>query len=110
MGLETREVTALTPQTQPIDAEQLIAFDTQYAYKFDNTLQAFVDISTYKAPGSGSVTWTGSDSDFFWSTNYQEAFWATNFLPGLHDTTTSTTNGDGIRWYDGIAWAILFWS
>lgn len=105
MGLETREVTALTPQTQPIDAEQLIAFDTQYAYKFDNTLQAFVDISTYKAPGGGSITWTGSDSDFFWSTNYQEVFWGTNFLPGLHDTTTSTTNGDGIRWYDGIAWA-----
>lgn len=105
MGLETREVTAVTPQTQPIDAEQLIAFDTTYAYKFDNTLQAFVDISTYKAPGSGPLTWTGTDSDFFWSTNYQGAFWATNFVPGLHANTTSTTNGDGIRWYDGIAWA-----
>lgn len=105
MGLETREVTALTPQTQPIDAEQLIAFDTKYSYKFDNTLKAFVDINTYKAPGSGPFTWVGTDSDFFWSANYQGAFWATNFIPGLHSTTTSTTNGDGIRWYDGIAWA-----
>lgn len=84
MGLRSRELNS-------INVEQLIAFDTVYAYRFINGWQEFI-------PGT---TWTGSDSDFFWSTNYwvgdgnQKIFWVTNF---------SGTAGDPIRYTNGATW------
>jgi len=53
MGLRSRELSS-------INIEQLIAFDTVYAYRYIGGWQEFI-------PGT---TWTGTDSDFFWSTNY----------------------------------------
>jgi len=54
MGLRTREGAL-------INQEQLIAFDTQFAYE--------------RAAGAwrrlGSAIWTGTDFNFFWSTNYR---------------------------------------
>jgi hypothetical protein len=85
MGLRTRELNTL-------NNEQMVAFDTIYAYRFAST--GFVELS----PGT---TWTGSDVNFFWSTNYwisaanNKLFWVTNF---------SGTGGDPIRYYDGITW------
>lgn len=86
MGLRTREVIT-------VNKEVTIAFDTVYAYKFSNGWEEFI-------PGT---TWTGNNSDFFWTTNYwvtpapanTKLFWATNF---------SGTGGDPIRFTDGNVW------
>lgn len=82
MGLRQRELNA-------INAEMTIAFDTVYAYRFSNGWQEFIT----------GTTWTGSNSDFFWTTNYWvgdlnlKIFWATNF-----------SNNDPIRYTNGTAW------
>ena len=84
MGLRSRELTN-------INNEMLIAFDTVYAYRYLNGWQEFIS----------GTTWTGKDSDFFWSTNYwvgngnQKIFWVTNF---------SDTTGDPIRYTNGNTW------
>ncbi len=83
MNLAMRELDA-------INAEDTIAFDPVYAYRFINGWQEFIT----------GTTWTGTNSDFFWTTNYWvgdlnlKIFWATNF----------STN-DPIRYTNGIAWA-----
>ncbi len=68
MGLRTREISN-------VNNEQMVAFDQVYAYKFSGgSFQEFL-------PGT---TWTGSDSQFFWSTNYWvgdgqlKIFWVNN--------------------------------
>lgn len=86
MGLRTRE-------TNNINVEQLIAFDQKYAYRYVNGWQEFI----------AGTTWTGNNSDFFWTTNFwndmaaapQKIFWETNF---------SGTAGDPIRYTNGTAW------
>ncbi len=84
MGLRGRELNA-------INVEQTVAFDTKYAYIFLNGWQEFI-------PGT---TWTGTDFNFFWSTNYwvgdgnQKIFWVTNF---------NQTPGDPIRYTNGAIW------
>ena len=91
MGIKTREISS-------INSEETIFFDTSKANEYSGT--AFNDISFYKNT-NGAVSWSGSNSQFFNSTNYANTFWATNFVPGLHTSATATTTGDGIRWYDG---------
>ncbi len=84
MGLRSRELTA-------INVEQTIAFDTVYAYRYIGGWQEFI-------PGT---VWTGTDSEFFWSTNYWvgdgnlKIFWVTNF---------SGVTGDPIRYTNGTNW------
>ena len=87
MGLCSRELNS-------INNEMLIAFDMKYAYRFTaGGWQEFI-------PGT---TWTGTNSDFFWSTNYwvdgltsnRKLFWVTN---------ASGTSGDPIRYTNGITW------
>lgn len=70
MGLRTREEST-------INEEGIIAFDTQFAYE--------------RLGGGwnrlGSAIWTGSNSNFFWSTNYrgtqpyEKFFYEVNFVP-----------------------------
>ncbi len=86
MGLRERELDA-------INFEETIAFDTVYAYRFiGGGWTEFI-------PGT---TWTGTNFEFFWTTNYWVAngntkvFWATNFSGVL---------GDPIRYTQGTAWA-----
>jgi len=86
MGLRQEELNTT-------NAERLIAFDTVYAYKFvAGSWQEFI-------PGT---VWTGTNYQFFWSTNYwvgdgnQKIFWVTNF---------SGTLGDPIRYTNGTTWA-----
>ena len=71
MGLRTRE-------NSEVNDEQLIAFDTQFCYERSG--------GTWIRLGTGAVnTWTGSDSNFFWTSNYQGTnssltnMYATNF-------------------------------
>ncbi len=87
MGLRQEELNAT-------NAEETIAFDTVYAYKFlSGAWQEFI-------PGT---TWTGTDANFFWSTNYwvgtgnQKMFWVTNFF-------RSGLSGDPIRYTNGTTW------
>lgn len=85
MGLRSRDL-------NDINNEQMIAFDTKYAYRYVAGFEEFI-------PGT---TWSGNDSDFFWSTNYWvgdnnlKIFWVTNF---------SGTSGDPIRYTNGVNWA-----
>ncbi len=85
MGLRSRELNS-------INIQQTVAFDTVYAYIFVGLAwQEFI-------PGT---TWSGTDFNFFWTTNYwvgngnQKIFWATNF---------SGISGDPIRYTNGSAW------
>ena len=67
MGLRSNELNA-------VSAEETIAFDTTYAYQYNNGWDEWI-------PGT---TWTGTDSDFFFTTNYwvdgadRKIFWVTN--------------------------------
>lgn len=69
MGLVTRELATL-------NNEQTVAFDTQFSYIRVGTGWGRLDAAT---------TWTGSNSNFFWPTNYQgqnaydKALFVTNF-------------------------------
>lgn len=84
MGLRSRELNS-------INIQQTVAFDTVYAYIYVGGWQEFI-------PGT---IWTGSDSNFFWSTNYWvgdgnlKIFWVTNFSGIL---------GDPIRYTNGTTW------
>lgn len=76
MGLKTFENFGVGLQT-------LVAFDTTTAYEWNGT--AFVLL-----PSVMPVVWSGTDSDFFWTTNYANAFWATNFKSGLNGVNVSS--------------------
>ena len=85
MGIRTREIAA-------INDEQTIFFDTKYAYVFNGaTFQEFI----------AGTTWNGTDSDFFWTTNYRgvnpqdRLFFATNFV---------NNSSNPIRYTDGVTW------
>ena len=90
MGLRTLE-------TPAINEEELIAFDTIYAYHINGT--EFEEL-----PSTTPTIWNGQDYNFFWSTNYYKTtatnnlFWATNF----------NWNGgtpDPLRYYNGTTWS-----
>ncbi len=55
----------ITFETQTINDEQTIAFDTQFAYQYINGWER---IAAENAPGD--AIWTGSDSQFFWGASY----------------------------------------
>lgn len=75
MGLRTQENFGIGLQT-------LIAFDTTDSYLFNGT--NFVPL-----PSVMPVTWSGTDSQFFWTINYANSFWATNNKAGLNGYTVS---------------------
>ena len=88
---------ARTKEEQSSATDISIFFDQVYAYIFDETVLAFEEW----IPG---ITWSGTDYQFFWTTNYwvgvgnTKIFWATN---------GSGANGaaaDPIRYTNGTAW------
>lgn len=87
MGFGNRDVPA-------ISREQLIGFDQTSAYFFDGGAKTWIEIPP-------SSPFTGSDSDFFWTTNYwrdpdhdnRNIFWATN-----------NVIADRINYFNGISW------
>jgi hypothetical protein len=70
MGLRTRELFG-------INLQELIAFDLTNSYLF--SAGAFIPL-----PSVMPTVWTGTNYQFFWTTNYALAFWETNYVPGLH--------------------------
>jgi len=84
MGIRSQDLNATNNQ-------RTLFFDQKYCYFYSNGLQEFI-------PGP---TWTGNNSDFFWSTNYWvdganlKLFWVTNF---------SGTGGDPIRYTNSVTW------
>ena len=97
MGLRSLELTTLN-QTL------LIAFDTRYSYLFNTATRVFNDANFYRGgvPIVNEFVWSGTDSQFFWTTNYAGALWATNDVFGFQGNSTATTpaSGDGIKWFD----------
>ncbi len=77
MGLRTRELYA-------IGVQQLVAFDTTKDYFFDTGTSTFLPL-----PSVMTVTWSGTDYQFFYTINYADAFWATNSKAGLHGVAIS---------------------
>lgn len=69
------------------------AFDTQFSYVFDTVA------NTWGALTTGASIWTGTDANFFWSTNYQGVTPNINYL-----FTTNYFPADGIRYFDGTTW------
>lgn len=87
MGIHVREIVG-------INDEQTLWFDTKYCYFHDGSnFQEFIS--------SAGVTWDGTDSDFFWATNYrgseaqQRLFFVTNFVPNV---------GSPMRYTEGSTW------
>lgn len=78
-----------------------IGFDTQFSYQFDQGSTIWTQIS------SGDYTWTGTDYDFFWMTNYIGSADSATFL-----WVTNFNTADGIRYFDGTTWytPILNWT
>jgi len=65
-----------TWQTNTINNEPTIAFDTKYAYQF--TTNGWDRLALEAAPGD--AVWNGSDSQFFWAYTYQGINLSENFL------------------------------
>ena len=77
-----------------VNDEQTIFFDTKYAYRFlTNDFVEFIS----------GTTWTGTNSDFFWATNYRGSdastrlFFVTNFV---NDANNPIRYTDGSTWND----------
>jgi hypothetical protein len=90
MGLRKQEL-------EGTNDEGLIAFDRRYAYRYDTGTRRFIEL-----PSVAPTVWHGSDSQFFWSTNYytigaNRIFWATN-------CNMSGVVRDPIRYYDTATW------
>ena len=88
MGLITYE----QPQT---NAEDVMAFDTQFAYQFSNNGWERL----------GTAVWTGSNSKFFWGANARgTSAAAINLYVTNYNYGVSTADTDPIRYYDGSTW------
>jgi len=85
----------VTYQNIATNAETVIAFDRNFAYGYGAT--GWERISSEAV--SGAATWTATDSEFFYATNYRGAE-SYNYLLFV----TNFNNTDGIRTYDGSNW------
>jgi hypothetical protein len=87
MGIFQQELSA-------INAEQTVAFDTKYAYKYNGSTNDWEEWIS-------GTTWSGTNANFFMDMNYSKSaanlnlFWVTNF---------SGKSGDLIRYTDGASW------
>lgn len=92
MGIKTYEQSI----TNNINNEIYIIFDTQFAYKYDGTRFQRLNAETVL----GDSQWSGTDSDFFWTTTYRgvtaDAYvlFVSNYIP---------TNA--MRTFDGTTWS-----
>lgn len=80
-----------------VNDEYTIAFDTRFAYMYTN--------GGWERIGSGGVApggWTGTDSQFFWWTNWRGTFSTDRLL-----FVSNYNAADGIQYWNGAIWAIL---
>lgn len=88
MGIPLQEIVG-------INDEQTIWFDTKYAYTHDGS-----NFNEY-LPVTPAITWNGTNSDFFWGTNYRGStpedrlFFVTNFVNNA---------GSPIRYSNNAVW------
>lgn len=81
-------------ENQAINNEPTVAYDTQFAYRYF--------AAGWDRLAGGSDTWTGSNSQFFWSENWQGSQDYETFL-----FTTNYNVADQIRYWDGAVWTVL---
>src|SRR5277367_89891 len=74
-----------------ISDEQLFGFDTAYSYMF-----SYTSGWNRVLGGTGNNQWSGSDADFFWTTNYR-GIASSDFLLFI----TNNIAADGFRYWDG---------
>lgn len=74
-------------QTNSVNFERYLAFDQQFAYEYTASLG-------WQRMTVGAATWTGTNSDFFYSSMYRAV--ASSDLALF---TTNFTTADGIRYY-----------
>lgn len=92
MGILKREISTL-------GIESTVFFDTKYAYQYTSGFQKLTT----------GTTWTGSNTEFFWGTNYQGAtpnlryFFCTN----NNITQGAVTPYDPIRYFNNSSWVDL---
>lgn len=91
MGLITYEVNTVSD-------EELIAFDTQFAYEYTATGWERLAAEAM----AGDSVWTGSDSQFFWGANWRGVA-ASDYILFV----TNYNAPDLLRYYDGTQWATL---
>jgi preprotein translocase subunit YajC len=73
--------------------EQLIGFSTTKAYLLvSSPATQFNDISFFQTSGA-AISWTGTATDFFWTSNYAGSLWTTN-------------NVDPLRFWNGTPGAL----
>ena len=76
-------------QSNAINDDPTYIWDTQFAYQF-------VSGSWVRL---GTATWTGTNANFFWSTNYRGSSAGNAYL-----FVTNNVVADGIKYWDGAAW------
>lgn len=83
-----------------VNFEPSLAFDTQFAYQYSFVTNRWERLAGATVPGDD--VWTGTNADFFWSTNYQGMFANVRIL-----YTTNNVIADGLRYWDGTVWTTL---
>lgn len=73
-GLHTRQTTGFL--------KDLVAFTPRLTFLFNTATDVFDNIS-------GTTSWTGTLTDFFWPLNYQRSFWITNNIDPIRYTYTT---------------------
>ena len=87
-----------------INDEQTVFFDTKYSYIYDGS--TFQEFNAPLNPTLIPPRWTGTDSDFFWGTNYRgvepqdRLLFVTNFVIDI----SGAGSKDPIRYTDGATW------
>lgn len=76
-------------QVGPINNNPTLSFDTQFSYQRSGNFWQ----------RAGTMVWTGSDSQFFWSENYRAPLASNTIL-----FTTNFNAPDGINYWNGMAW------
>lgn len=83
MGIREQDITSQS-------IENTVFFDMRYAYVYNDSTLQFQEMNI-----GATTTWTGSDSNFFWTTNYfvdgagNKIFWVTNFNDPIRYTNNS---------------------
>lgn len=81
-------------EQQNVNNELTYGFDTQFAYQF--TVGRWERLNAEAA--AGAATWTGTDSQFYWTENYRA-----DVQSYMNLYVTNNREADGLRYWDGNA-------